>query len=67
MTNEKPRGSAGPSERVGETVSGIVAPDDDLYAWTGIYLVDCRVISIAWLRGYPGATTSTWRRYRDVD
>lgn len=61
MENEKPRGSAGLSMQVGETVTGIVAPEDDLHAWAGIFIEDGRVISIAWLRGYPGATESRWR------
>lgn len=30
-------------------------PEDDTWSWTGVILTDGRVVSIAWLRGYPGA------------
>lgn len=36
----------------------------DTYAWSAILLEDGRVISLAWLRNYPGATSARWRRYR---
>lgn len=36
----------------------IVGPLDDIWAWTGVHLADGRVISLAWLRGYPGAVAS---------
>lgn len=31
---------------------------EDLYAWTGMFINDGRMISLAWLRGYPGAVAS---------
>lgn len=34
------------------------SPQADLYAWTGIFLTDGRMISVAWLCGWPGAVAS---------
>lgn len=36
----------------------------DTYAWGAIYLDDGRVVSLAWLRDWPGAVASRWRRWR---
>jgi hypothetical protein len=44
-----------------------VAPEDDVYAFTGILLADGRCISIAWLRGYPGAIASPPRQVCRVE
>lgn len=41
-----------------DAVSVPPGPRGDRYAWSGIRLNDGRVISIAWLRGYPGAAVS---------
>jgi hypothetical protein len=35
-----------------------IAPEDDVWAWGGIHLADGRVISLAWLRFWPGAIAS---------
>jgi hypothetical protein len=49
---------------VSETIVRAIVSDpaDDTYAWTGIHLDDGRTISIAWLRGWPGAVVGWWRR-----
>lgn len=53
---EGPPGPAKDTPTVAEPLR--VAPQDDIWAWCGIHLADGRVISIAWLRGYPGAVAS---------
>jgi len=52
-----------PSVPARDTVT-VTDPAADLFAWTGVFLDDGRVISIAWLRAWPGAVASRWRRYR---
>jgi hypothetical protein len=46
------------------SASTVTDPVEDVHAWTGVFLGDGRVVSIAWLRGYPGAVASRWRRWR---
>lgn len=35
---------------------------DDIWAWTGVFVGDGRMVSLAWLRGYVGAVASTGAR-----
>jgi hypothetical protein len=46
------------------STSTVTDPVEDVHAWTGVFLEDGRVISLAWLRAYPGAVASRWRRWR---
>jgi hypothetical protein len=34
----------------------------DTFAWCGVFISDGRVVSIAWLRGWPGAVSARWSR-----
>lgn len=43
-------------------VSQCTDPADDVFAWTGVFLADGRVVSLAWLRNWPGAVEGRWRR-----
>ena len=41
-----------------------IVPEEDVWAWGGIYLADGRVISLAWLYGWPGAIASSPQQRR---
>lgn len=63
--NERRPVTSGAAQRpVGKTIVRVIVSDpaDDSYAWTGIFLNDGRVVSLAWLRGWPGAVAGRWRR-----
>lgn len=65
MTNPASRmggGAAIQTDETESTVSHATDPFDDLYAWSGVFLSDGRVISLAWLYGWPGAVEGWWRR-----
>lgn len=44
-----------PNEAVPTTTSTstVTDPTDDVHAWSGVFLNDGRMISLAWLRGWP--------------
>jgi hypothetical protein len=52
------------SEQVGETVTSQDTQLADTWAWTGVFLADGRMVSLAWLRGWPGAVASPAREMR---
>ncbi|MCT2280313.1 hypothetical protein M3G91_22105 [Micromonospora chalcea] len=60
MRHEKsrPAGNGAAPQQVGETSSQSTQVAD-IYAWTAVHLNDGRVVSLAWLHGWPGAVAGT--------